>query len=100
MNIGAMTIGTIVEFFESMVKSSPMTPNNGKHLQCLCVLLNANYFFTYQISGAYGGDLSGGAFSPIEFIKKPQVIVRFVTLVSVYFFYFIFSLSLSLRFRS
>lgn len=54
-----MNIGTIVEFFESMVKSSPMTPNNG----------------------AYGGDLSGGAFNPIEFIKKPQVGLRFITCI-------------------
>ena len=32
-----MNIGTIVEFFESMVKSSPMTPNNG--------ILKQSYFF-------------------------------------------------------
>ena len=54
-----MNIGTIIEFFESMVKSSSVTPNQG----------------------AYGGDLSGGSFNFIEFIKKPQVIIRMLTMV-------------------
>ncbi len=59
-----MNIGTIVEFFESMVKSSnQVNPNQG----------------------AYGGDLSGAAFNPIEFIKKPQVVLRIVSGVSFFF---------------
>ena len=32
--------------------------------------------------GAYGGDLTGAAFNPIEFIKKPQVVLRIVSGVS------------------
>ena len=60
-----MNIGTIVEFFESMVKSSnQVNPNNG----------------------AYGGDLSGSAFNPIEFFKKPQVVLRIISGVSSIFF--------------
>lgn len=55
-----MNIGTILEFFESMVKTSSVNPNQG----------------------AYGGDLSGSAFNPIEFIKKPQVVLRVLTIVS------------------
>jgi len=54
-----MNIGTIIEFFESMVKTSSVTPNQG----------------------AYGGDLSGGSFNFLEFIKKPQVILRILTIM-------------------
>ena len=78
-----MNIGTIVEFFESMVKSSPMTPNNGNQnkIKPIYSYLRRIFNYIYKI-GAYGGDLSGGAFNPIEFIKKPQVGLRFITCVS------------------
>ena len=34
------------------------------------------------IGGAFGAGKAGGAFDPIEFIKRPQVILRCVSVVS------------------
>lgn len=58
-----MNVGTIVEFIESMIKSTTIS----------------------NAEGAYGGGMSGAPFDPISFIKKPQVILRIVTLVSCYY---------------
>lgn len=33
--------------------------------------------------GAYGGGKAGGAFDPISFVQRPQVIVRAVSWVSL-----------------
>lgn len=54
-----MNVATIIEFIESMVKSTAMTNNEG----------------------AYGGGMAGAPFDPISFIKKPQVILRVISLV-------------------
>jgi hypothetical protein len=54
-----MNIGTVLEFVESLVKSTPVS----------------------SVDGAYGAGMAGGSFNPIEFIKKPQVILRFVCTV-------------------
>lgn len=35
--------------------------------------------------GAFGAGKSGGPFDPMLFVRKPQVIVRLVSLVSSYF---------------
>ncbi len=55
-----MNIGTVVEFIESLVKSTPISSQDG----------------------AYGAGMAGAPFNPIEFIKKPQVILRVFSLVS------------------
>lgn len=41
-----------------------------------------------KLGQAYGAGMAGGAFDPVAFIKKPQVILRIVSWVSpgVYFF--------------
>lgn len=57
-----MNIGTIFEFIESMVKSTTMTNNDG----------------------AYGAGMAGAPFDPVAFIKKPQVILRIVGIVSFF----------------
>lgn len=54
-----MNIATVIEFIESMIKSTSMTNNDG----------------------AYGGGMAGGPFDPVGFIKKPQVILRIITIV-------------------
>jgi hypothetical protein len=54
-----MNIGTIVEFIESLVKSTTMSSNDG----------------------AYGAGMAGAPFDPIAFIKKPQVILRVVGVI-------------------
>jgi hypothetical protein len=57
-----MNVGTIVELFETMMKSN-LDPN---------------------AEGAYGGGMANSAgFNPVSFIKKPQVILRIVCLVSL-----------------
>lgn len=55
-----MNVGSIIEFFESMIKSTSMTKNDA----------------------AYGAGMAGGPFDPAGFIKKPQVILRLVNLVN------------------
>lgn len=56
-----MNIGTIVELIESMVKSTTMSSNEG----------------------AYGSGMAGAPFDPVGFIKKPQVILRILGIVSI-----------------
>ena len=56
-----MNKASIVEFFESMIKSTTMTKNDA----------------------AYGATMAGAPFDPIGFMKKPQVILRVVNLVSL-----------------
>lgn len=55
-----MNIATIVEFIESMIKSSTVS----------------------NVDGAYGSGMAGAGFDPLGFIKKPQVILRVVSVVS------------------
>ena len=57
-----MNVATIIEFIESMIKSTSMTNNEG----------------------AYGGGLAGAPFDPVGFIKKPQVILRVISLVIIF----------------
>lgn len=54
-----MNIATIVEFIESMIKSTQISNSEG----------------------AYGGGLAGAPFDPLSFIKKPQVILRIINIV-------------------
>ena len=54
----SLSIGNVIEFIQSMLKTS--TTNEG----------------------GYGGGMAGAAFDPIGFIKKPQVILRLISLVS------------------
>lgn len=54
-----MNIATVMEFIESMVKSA--TASTGDQ--------------------AYGSGMAGNAFDPIAFVKKPQVILRVITIV-------------------
>ena len=54
-----MNIATLVEFIESMVKSTQISNSEG----------------------AYGGGLAGAPFDPLSFIKKPQVILRIINIV-------------------
>jgi hypothetical protein len=58
-----MNVGTIIEFIESMVKSTTIS-NSG--------------------DGAYGSGMAGTPFDPLGFIKKPQVILRIISLVRVF----------------
>ena len=55
-----MNIATVVEFIESMIKSATVS----------------------NTDGAYGSGMAGTPFDPLGFIKKPQVILRIVSLVS------------------
>jgi hypothetical protein len=55
-----MNLGTIMEFIESMIKSSQVSNNDA----------------------AYGAGMAGAPFDPLSFIKKPQVIIRIVSVVS------------------
>jgi hypothetical protein len=55
-----MNIATVVEFIESMIKSASVS----------------------NTDGAYGSGMAGTPFDPLGFIKKPQVILRIVSLVS------------------
>ena len=59
-----MNVATIMEFIESMIKSTTISATN---------------------DGAYGGGMAGAGFNPIEFIKKPQVILRLVSIVSYFY---------------
>ncbi|CAF0796319.1 unnamed protein product [Brachionus calyciflorus] len=54
-----MNVTTIIEFIESMIKSTSMTTNDA----------------------AYGSGMAGAPFDPIGFIKKPQVILRIISLL-------------------
>lgn len=56
-----MNIGTVIEFLESLVKSTPVS----------------------NVEGAYGAGMAGAPFNPIAFIKKPQVILRIISLVII-----------------
>ena len=55
-----MNIGTIIEFIESMIKSTTSASSN---------------------DAAYGAGMAGAPFDPLSFIKKPQVIIRIVSVV-------------------
>ena len=64
-SISKMNIATVVEFIESMIKSATVS----------------------NTDGAYGSGMAGTPFDPLGFIKKPQVILRIVSLVRVFFKY-------------
>jgi hypothetical protein len=55
-----MNVATVVEFIESMIKSATVSSTDG----------------------AYGSGMAGTPFDPLGFIKKPQVILRIISLVS------------------
>jgi hypothetical protein len=57
-----MNVGTVVEFIQSFMKSAAEQANVG---------------------AAYGGNMAGRAFDPVGFIKKPQVILRVISIVSL-----------------
>ena len=61
-SISKMNIATVVEFIESMIKSATVS----------------------NTDGAYGSGMAGTPFDPLGFIKKPQVILRIVSLVRVF----------------
>ena len=54
-----MNIGTVVELLESLIKSAPVSSGDG----------------------AYGAGMAGAPFNPLEFVKKPQVILRVISVV-------------------
>ncbi|RNA36286.1 synaptogyrin-2-like [Brachionus plicatilis] len=54
-----MNIASIIEFFESMIKSTSLTKNDA----------------------AYGAGMAGAPFDPAGFMKKPQVILRIINLL-------------------
>ena len=56
-----MNIDTIIEFIESMIKSTQGSNNEA----------------------AYGAGMAGAPFDFLSFIKKPQVIIRTVSVVSI-----------------
>ena len=55
-----MNLATVIEFIESMIKSTQVSNNEA----------------------AYGAGMAGTPFDPLSFIKKPQVIIRIVSVVS------------------
>lgn len=57
-------IGTVVEFLQSLLKSATDATSEG---------------------AAYGGGMSGAPFEPLAFIKKPQVILRIISIVFAFF---------------
>ena len=56
-----MNLATVIEFIESMMKSTQVSNNDA----------------------AYGAGMAGAPFDPLSFIKKPQVIIRIVSVVSL-----------------
>lgn len=54
-----MNVATLMEFVESMIKSATVS----------------------NTDGAYGSGMAGQAFDPLGFIKKPQVILRIVSIL-------------------
>lgn len=56
-----MNVGTVVDFVQSLLKTATEQANEG---------------------AAYGGDMAGRAFDPVSFVKKPQVILRIISIVS------------------
>lgn len=40
------------------------------------------FLFEMDVGGAYGGGKAGGAFNPITFIQRPQVLLRAICWVS------------------
>ena len=60
-----MNVATVIEFIESMVKSATVS----------------------NVDGAYGAGMASGttSFDILSFIKKPQVILRIVSIVGLLF---------------
>ncbi len=68
----SLTIGTVIEFIQNFFKIDQT--NNVDN--------NNNPDGFGGGGGVYGGTLAGGRFDPMVYIRKPQVILRLVALVS------------------
>ena len=56
-----MNVGSIMEFLQKFLNSATEKVGDG--------------------AAAYGGGMAGAAFDPLSFIKKPQVILRIISIV-------------------
>lgn len=43
-----------------------------------------NQILNMNAGGAYGGGKAGGAFDPLSFVMKPQVVIRALCWVSIF----------------